>query len=120
MDMWLCMRRAINAAERAKKLYEEGRSKVLQDHANLLKDKQAAERHVQASKAKLAEIRMALDAAITAAKDAEAAKEAVHVALEESERAKAAKIEAAVWEAIRSYHSSLEFSNMLDEEVGSI
>ncbi|CAL8175081.1 unnamed protein product [Prunus armeniaca] len=45
MDMWLCMRRAINAAKRAKKVYEDGRAKVaeagkaLQEHANLLKDK---------------------------------------------------------------------------------
>ena len=50
MDMWLCMRRAVKATERAKKAYDNGRSKVvevnkvLQDHANLLKDKEALER----------------------------------------------------------------------------
>ncbi|CAL2237955.1 unnamed protein product [Prunus armeniaca] len=54
--------RAITAAERAKKAYEDGRARVaetgkaLQDHAHLLKDKQAAEQQVQASEAKLAEM----------------------------------------------------------------
>ncbi|CAL2277638.1 unnamed protein product [Prunus armeniaca] len=49
MDMWLCMRRAINTAKRAKKVYEDGRAKVaeagkaLQDHANLLKDNNDSE-----------------------------------------------------------------------------
>ncbi|CAL8174586.1 unnamed protein product [Prunus armeniaca] len=28
MDMWLCVKRAINAAEKAKKVYEDGRAKV--------------------------------------------------------------------------------------------
>ncbi|CAL2239559.1 unnamed protein product [Prunus armeniaca] len=95
MDMWLCMKRAITTAERAKKVYEDGRAKVaeaskaLQDHAHLLKDKQAAERQVKASEAKLAEIRAALEAALVVAKESEAAKGAVRVGLEESERAKA-------------------------------
>lgn len=45
MDMWLCMKQAIKAAERAKKAYEDGRSKVaeagkaLHEHANIVKDK---------------------------------------------------------------------------------
>ncbi|CAL2257078.1 unnamed protein product [Prunus armeniaca] len=74
MDIWLCMRRAITAAERAKKAYEDGRAKVaeagkaLQDHAHLLKDKQAVEWQVKASEAKLEEMRAALDPMVTAAK----------------------------------------------------
>ncbi|CAL2276723.1 unnamed protein product [Prunus armeniaca] len=28
MDMWLCIKRAINAAEKAKKAYEDGRARV--------------------------------------------------------------------------------------------
>lgn len=50
MDMWLCMKRDISSAERAKEAYEDGSAKVaevgkaFQDHAHLLKDKQAAER----------------------------------------------------------------------------
>ncbi|CAL8992684.1 unnamed protein product [Prunus brigantina] len=50
MDMWLCMKRAITAAERAKKAYDDGRAKVaeagkaLQAQANIVKDLQAAER----------------------------------------------------------------------------
>lgn len=80
MDMWLCMKQAISAAERAKKAYEEGRTKVaevgkaLQDHAYLLKDKQAAKRQVKDSEAKLQEIRAALDTVVTAVKEAEAAR----------------------------------------------
>ncbi|CAL8162006.1 unnamed protein product [Prunus armeniaca] len=125
MDMWLCMKRAITAAERAKKAYEDGQAKVaeagkaLQDHDHLLHDKQATKRQVKASEAKLAEMRAALESAVTATRDAEAAKEAVQVALVESERAKAAEIEAAFREAVQSYRSSSEFSNLLDEEVGS-
>ncbi|CAL9030992.1 unnamed protein product, partial [Prunus brigantina] len=83
MEMWLCMRRAINAAERAKKAYEDGRSKVadagkvLQEHANLLKDKAALERQLAATEDKLDELRGALEASVAAAREAEAAKEAV-------------------------------------------
>ncbi|CAL8164405.1 unnamed protein product [Prunus armeniaca] len=49
MDMWLCVKRAINAAEKAKKAYEDGRARVaeagkaIQAHANLAKDMQATE-----------------------------------------------------------------------------
>ncbi|CAL8112647.1 unnamed protein product [Prunus armeniaca] len=44
MDMWLCVKQAINAAEKAKKAYEDSRARVveagkaIQDHANLAKD----------------------------------------------------------------------------------
>ncbi|CAL9024923.1 unnamed protein product, partial [Prunus brigantina] len=41
------------------------------------------------------------------------------VALEESERARASEIEAAVQEAIRKYRQSFDFSTLLDKEVGS-
>ncbi|CAL9024699.1 unnamed protein product, partial [Prunus brigantina] len=124
MDMWLCMRQAINSAERAKKAYEDGRAKVaeaskaLQDHAHLIKDMQAAERQVKASEARLAEMGAALEAALTAARDADSAKEAVEVALEKSEHSKAVEIEADVREAVRSYRSSEEFIVLLDKEVG--
>ncbi|BBG99546.1 hypothetical protein Prudu_009268, partial [Prunus dulcis] len=78
MDMWLCVKRAITAAERAKKAYDDGRAKVaeagkvLQDHAQLFKEKEAAERRALASEAKAEEMRAALEAA----RDAEAASEA--------------------------------------------
>ncbi|CAL2271963.1 unnamed protein product [Prunus armeniaca] len=74
--------------KRTKKAYEDGCSKV-------------------------AEIRVALDAAVMTAK------EAVQAAWEESERAKAAEIEVAVREAIRGYRSPDEFTALLDNEVGS-
>ncbi|CAL2231354.1 unnamed protein product [Prunus armeniaca] len=74
MDMWLCMKRTITAIEHAKKAYEDGCSKVaeackiLQDHTNLVKDKEALERQVKATKAKLSEMRATLDASIQATK----------------------------------------------------
>ncbi|KAL6284824.1 hypothetical protein ACE6H2_015753 [Prunus campanulata] len=109
MDMWLCMKRAITAAERAKRMYEDGRSKVadaakaLQDHASLVQDMHAAERQIRAHEAKLAEMREALDGAERMAKDAEEAK----------------LVEAAVRGAIRDYRSSTEFTSLVDNEVAS-
>ncbi|CAL8150920.1 unnamed protein product [Prunus armeniaca] len=125
MDMWLCMKRAINAAEKAKNAYEDGRARVaeagkaIQDHANLAKDLQAAERQVRVYESKFADLSSALESAQLSAKDALEAKEAVEVALEESERAKASEIEAAVQEAIQKYRYSPDFSTLLDKEVGS-
>ncbi|CAL9028811.1 unnamed protein product, partial [Prunus brigantina] len=120
MDMWLCVKRAINAAEKAKKAYEDGMAKVaeagkaIQANANLAKDLQAAERHVKYYEAKFAEMPAALESAQQTAKEALEALEAVQVALEETERTKASEIEA----AIRGYRRSTEFSNLLDSEVG--
>ncbi|CAL9010607.1 unnamed protein product, partial [Prunus brigantina] len=103
MDMWLCVKRAINAAEKAKKAYDDGRAKVaeagkaIQDHAHLVKDMQAAERQINCYEAKFSEM----------------------VAMEESERKRDSDIEAAVQEAIRKYRHSTDFSALLDKEVGS-
>ncbi|BBN70163.1 hypothetical protein Prudu_1441S000200, partial [Prunus dulcis] len=97
---------------RQAKVAEAG--KALQDHAQLLKQKEAAERQALASEAKVEEMRVALEAAQAAAKDAEAASEAVQDALEESERTKPA-----VRSAIQGYRSSEEFTALLDGEVGS-
>lgn len=49
MDMWLCMKHVITAAEHAKKAYKDGHSKIAQagkallNYANLVKDKEALE-----------------------------------------------------------------------------
>ncbi|CAL9020940.1 unnamed protein product, partial [Prunus brigantina] len=105
MDMWLCMKWTITTAECTKKAYEGGRvkgaeaGKALQDHAHLLRDKQAAERQVKASEAKLAKITAALETALVAIKDVQVAKGAV--------------------QAIRGYRSSEEFTVLLVKEVGS-
>ncbi|BBN69359.1 hypothetical protein Prudu_903S000100, partial [Prunus dulcis] len=122
MEMWLCVKRAISAAEKAKRAYDDGRAKVaeagkaIQAHAQLLKEKEAAERRALASEAMAGEaradleaVRAALEAARAAARDAEA----------ESERTKAAEVEAAVQAAIQGYRSSKEFAALLDGEVGS-
>lgn len=63
MDMWLCMKRAITTAKHAKRTYEDSHSKVaeadkvLQDHANLIKDQEATKRKVKVAEDKLAEMR---------------------------------------------------------------
>ncbi|CAL2267232.1 unnamed protein product [Prunus armeniaca] len=125
MDMWLCVKRAINAAEKAKKAYEDGRARVaeagkaIQAHANLAKDMQATEQHVKVYQAKLGEMSAALESAQLAAKEALESKEAIQVAFEESERARASEIKAAVQEAIQGYRQSSEFTTLLDKEVGS-
>ncbi|CAL2247790.1 unnamed protein product [Prunus armeniaca] len=124
MDMWLCVKRAINAAEKAKKAYEDGRARVaeagkaIQDHANLAKDLQAAERQVRVYESKFADLSAALESTQLSAREALEAKEAVEVALEESEWAKASEIETDVQEAIRKYRYSSDFSTLLDKEVG--
>ncbi|CAL9017933.1 unnamed protein product, partial [Prunus brigantina] len=125
MDMWLCIKRAINAAEKAKKTYDDGRAKVaeagkaIQDHAHLVKDMQAAERQIRGYEAKFAEMVAAKESAQLAATEAREAKEAIQVAMEESERTRASDIEAAVQEAIWKYRHSTDFSVLLDKEVGS-
>ncbi|CAL2265887.1 unnamed protein product [Prunus armeniaca] len=124
MDMWLCVKRAINAVEKAKKAYDDGRAKVaeagkaIQAQANLAKDMQVAERQVKVYQAKLGEMSAALELEQLAAKEALESKEAIQVAFEESERVRASDIEAAVQEAIRGYRQSLEFTTLLDKEVG--
>ncbi|CAL2228785.1 unnamed protein product [Prunus armeniaca] len=125
MDMWLCVKQAINAAEKAKKAYEDNRARVaeagkaIQDHANLAKDLQATERQVKVYEAKLVNLSAALESAQLSAKEALEAKEAVQVALAESEWARASEIEATVQEAIRRYRHSSDFSTLLNKEVGS-
>ncbi|CAL8164404.1 unnamed protein product [Prunus armeniaca] len=61
----------------------------------------------------------ALESAQLAAKEALESKEAIQVAFEESERARASEIKAAVQEAIQGYRQSSEFTTLLDKEVGS-
>ncbi|BBH04439.1 hypothetical protein Prudu_015583, partial [Prunus dulcis] len=132
MEMWLCAKRAISAAEKAKRAYDDGRAKVaeagkaIQAHAQLLREKEAAERRALASeamageaRAELEAVRAALEAARAAARDAEAVSEAIQDAMQESERNKAAEVEAAVQTAIQGYRSSGEFAALLDGEVGS-
>ncbi|CAL8169585.1 unnamed protein product [Prunus armeniaca] len=80
---------------------------------------QAAEWQVKVYEAKFTEMSAALESAQLTAKEALEVKKAVQVAFEESERAKASKIKAAVQEAIRRYRHSFEFSTLLDKEVGS-
>ncbi|XP_034218249.1 uncharacterized protein LOC117629761 [Prunus dulcis] len=97
MEMWLCAKRAISAAEKAKRAYDDGRAKVaeagkaIQAHAQLLREKEAAERRALASEAMAGEARAEL--------------EAVRAALEAARAL--------------GYRSSGEFAALLDGGVGS-
>ncbi|CAL9021233.1 unnamed protein product, partial [Prunus brigantina] len=96
-----------------------GHVAAIQDHAHLVKDMQAAERQIKGYEAKFAEMVAAMESARLAATEAREEKEAIQVAMEESERTRASETEAAVQEAIRSYRHSPDFSALLDKEVGS-
>ncbi|BBN67737.1 hypothetical protein Prudu_168S000100, partial [Prunus dulcis] len=79
MEMWLCVKRAISAAEKAKRAYDDGRAKVaeagkLSRHAQLLKEKEAAERRALASEAMAGEARAELEAVRAALEAARAAR----------------------------------------------
>lgn len=91
---------------------------MLQDQANLIKDKEAVKWQVKVADEKLVEIKRNLELAMQIAREAEAAKEVVQVALEETKRSKAAEVEGAVKEAVRQYQSSEEFIVLLEKEVG--
>lgn len=73
---------------------------------------------MKATDDKLAEMRVNLEAAVQVATEAEAAKQAVQVVLEDNERSRGAKVEAIVKEAINQYISSEDFTVLLDKEVG--
>ena len=51
MDMWLCAKRAVNAAERYQKRFEEGRSKIA-DAGKML---QEADQRAEENAAKIAD-----------------------------------------------------------------
>ncbi|CAL2239336.1 unnamed protein product [Prunus armeniaca] len=123
VDMWLCMKRA-KVDKHAKRAYNVGRAKVaevgkvLQDHANLVKDKEALEWQVKAAEDKLTEMRETLEAMVAITKESEAATNRVQVVLEEVERSQMAEIEVPVKEVVRQYCLSKELTFLLDKEVG--
>ncbi|CAL8175948.1 unnamed protein product [Prunus armeniaca] len=104
MEMWLGIKRAINAADRAK-IAEAG--KLIQD----------ADRYVEENVGKIAKISSKLAEAERAAVDAEEARAAAEAAKEEVIRSRVMEVDEAKKRVVAEYRSSEEFTTLLDKEV---
>ncbi|CAL2234244.1 unnamed protein product [Prunus armeniaca] len=113
MEMWLGVKRAINAAERVQKKYEEGRAKIA-EAGKLLQD---ADRHAEENAAKITELSSRLAEAERAAVDAEEARARAEAAKEAELQSRATELEEAKKQAIVEYRNSPEFVELLDKEV---
>ncbi|CAL9015108.1 unnamed protein product, partial [Prunus brigantina] len=113
MEMWLGMKRAVNAAERAQKRFEDGRAKI-PEAGKMLQD---ADRHAAENAAKIAELSSKLAEAEKAAVDAEEARARAEAAKEDALRSRATEVEEAKKRAVEEYRSSEEFTALLDKEV---
>ncbi|CAL9007051.1 unnamed protein product [Prunus brigantina] len=91
MEMWLGMKRAVNAAERAQKRFEDGRAKIA-EAGKMLQD---ADRHAAENAAKIAELSSKLAEAEKAAVDAEEARARAEAAKEDALRSRATEVEEA-------------------------
>ncbi|CAL9019285.1 unnamed protein product [Prunus brigantina] len=107
MEVWLGLKRAVNAAERAQKKYEEGRAKIA-DAGKMLQD---ADRHAEENAAKIAELSSKLAEAERAAVDAEEARARAEATKEAALRSRATELEEA------KKRTSEEFTALLDKEV---
>ncbi|KAL6280046.1 hypothetical protein ACE6H2_016927 [Prunus campanulata] len=101
MEMWLCAKRAVNAAERYQKKFEEGRSKIA-DAGKLI---QEVDRRAEENAAKIAELASKL-----VATEMEVAKDA-------ADRSHAKELEEAKAKAVADYRASEEFTLLVDKEV---
>ncbi|CAL8164011.1 unnamed protein product [Prunus armeniaca] len=113
MEMWLGMKRAINAAEHVQKKYEEGRAKI----AEVGKRLQDADRHAEENAAKITELSSRLAEAKRVAVDAEGVRARAETAKEAKLRSRATELEEAKKQAIAEYRNSPEFVVLLDNEV---
>ncbi|CAL9002710.1 unnamed protein product [Prunus brigantina] len=106
VSMWLGMKRAVNAAERAQKRFEDGRAKIA-EAGKMLQD---ADRHAAENAAKIAELSSKLAEAEKAAVDAEEARARAEAAKEDALRSRATEVEEAKKRAVEEYRSSEEFT----------
>ncbi|KAL6288102.1 hypothetical protein ACE6H2_012492 [Prunus campanulata] len=113
MDIWLCAKRAVNAAERHQKRFEECRSKVA-DGEKLV---QEAGRLAEQNAAKIAELSSKVAATELELLAAQEAKVAVEVALDAAERSHGREVEEAKVKAVADYRMSEEFTLLVDKEV---
>ncbi|CAL8080280.1 unnamed protein product [Prunus armeniaca] len=108
MEMWLGMKRAINAAERVQRKYDEGQAKI----AEVGKLPQDADWHAE-NAAKITVLSSKLAEAERATMDAKEARARAESAKEAERRFRATELE----EAIVEYRNSPEFVALLDNEV---
>ena len=113
MEMWLGMKRAVNAAERAQKRFEDGRAKIA-EAGKMLQD---ADRHAAENAAKIAELSSKLAEAEKAAVDAEEARAGAEAERDAALRSQSAVVEEAKKKAVEEYRTSEEFAKFLDKEV---
>ncbi|CAL2266292.1 unnamed protein product [Prunus armeniaca] len=113
MEIWLGMKRAINAVEPVQSKYEEGRAKIA-EAGKLLQD---ADRHAEENAAKIIELSSRLVEAERAAVDAEEARARAEAAKKVECRSRAKELEEAKKQAIAEYRNSPEFVALLDKEV---
>ncbi|KAL6293977.1 hypothetical protein ACE6H2_002119 [Prunus campanulata] len=113
MEMWLCAKRAVNAAERHQKKFEESRSKIA-DAGKML---QEADRRAEENAAKIAELASKLAATELEVVAAYEAKAAVEVAMDAADQSHAKELEEARVKAVADYRSTEEFTLLVDKEV---
>ncbi|KAL6289168.1 hypothetical protein ACE6H2_006678 [Prunus campanulata] len=111
MEIWLCVKRAVNAAERYQKKFEEGRSKIA-DAGKLI---QEADRHAEENAAKIAKLSSKLASTELEMAAAQEAKAAVEVALDVAERSHAKEVEYTL--LVAEYRRTEEFTLLVDKEV---
>ncbi|CAL8135701.1 unnamed protein product [Prunus armeniaca] len=102
MEMWLSMKRAVNAAERVQKKFDDSRAKIA-EVGKLIQD---ADWHAEENAAKIAELSSKLAEAKRAAVDAEEARAAAKEAKEAVLRSRATELEEAKRKAIDEYRSN--------------
>ncbi|XP_021832639.1 eukaryotic translation initiation factor 5B-like [Prunus avium] len=113
MEMWLCAKRAMNAAERYQKRFEEGRSKIA-DAGKML---QEADRRAEENAAKIAELAAKLAATELEVVAAQEARAAVEVAMDAAERSHVKELGEAKAKSVADYRASEEFTRLVDKEV---
>ncbi|XP_021803323.1 eukaryotic translation initiation factor 5B-like, partial [Prunus avium] len=113
MEIWLCAKRAVNAAEWYQKKFEEGRSKIA-DAGKLI---QEADRRAEENAAKIVELASKLAATELELIATQEAKAAVDVAMDAAERSHAKEVEEAKAKAVADYRASEEFTLLVDKEV---
>ncbi|CAL9024549.1 unnamed protein product [Prunus brigantina] len=99
MEMWLCMKRALNTADRYREKFEDSRVKI----AEAGKAIQDADRLAEENVAKIAELSSRLAAAEVAMVEAKEAKAAVETAMEAAEQSRAKEVQQAKEKVVADY-----------------
>ncbi|CAL2247268.1 unnamed protein product [Prunus armeniaca] len=113
MEMWLSMKRAVNAAERVQKKFNDSQAKIA-DAGKLIQD---TDWHAEENATKIAELSSKLAKAERAAVDVKEVRAAAEEAKEAVLRSHATELEEAKRKAVDEYQSKEEFTTLLDKGV---